>query len=91
MDDADRRLLVESLEDPRMVVEVVLDACLYSCCGKPWQDRIGYEQTYQGRIITLDLPDDSEPGCARLVARGIGTVTYTVIFGLAHLVDVRAV
>lgn len=91
MTTEDFTTLVGSLEDHRREVEIVVDACAYACCGRGWSTREGYEQTYRGYIATLDLPSASEPGGARLIARGIGTVSYFVVFGLDRLLDVRAV
>lgn len=91
MTTAERSLLIDSLEDHRKQVRIVVDACAYACCGRAWQSRDGYEQTYQGYIANLDLPSGSEPGGARLIARGVGTVSYFVVFTFDHLLDVEAV
>lgn len=91
MTSDDRRLLLDSLEDHRKEVEIVVDACAYACCGRAWQAREGYEQTYRGYIANIDLSTSSEPGGARLIRRGAGTITYFVVFTFDHLLDVRAV
>lgn len=86
---ADIALLQRSLDDHRQEVEIVVDACMYACCGRAWQPREGYEQTYRGYIANLDLPSGDEPGGGRLISRGIGGPSYFVIFGFDHLADVR--
>lgn len=90
MDEADLEVLLRAADNPRMVVEIVVDACLYACCGRGWQERAGHEQTYRGKIGSLTLSDTEDPGGARLTAAGIGTVSYFVIFGFDHVLDVRA-
>lgn len=91
MEQAFLSLLVASLEDHRQEVEVVVDACAYACCGRGWQARSGYEQTYRGYVANIDLPSGDEPGGARLISRGAGTVSYFAVFGFDHVLDVRAV
>lgn len=66
-------------------VEVVVTVALYACCGRGWQSREGYEQTYRGRVA------EDAPGRWRLTAAGIGTISYVVIFAVGDLLDTRAV
>lgn len=72
--------------DAGQPVSIVTRACLYACCGRGWHPRSGYEQTYVGKVTHLD--DDPTEGSFRLIAAGIGTVSYQVLVYVADLVDV---
>lgn len=68
-------LLRESAEDRSNIVRIVVNGCAYSCCGKGWRRRDGYEQDYIGYIDNLER---EEPGTFMLYAAGIGTLSYVV-------------
>lgn len=72
MDPSDLALLRESEATGRLL-HVVVTGCAYSCCGRPWIRRDGYEQHYQGYVNPLD---DEEPITFTLVSPGIGTISY---------------
>jgi hypothetical protein len=63
--------------DGRMVT-VIVNSCAYSCCGRGWLRREGYEQTYRGWIDNLHDPDKIHVGTFMLYAPGIGTLGYTI-------------
>lgn len=71
-DPAEWELLVTS-QQRRSGVRIVVTDCVYSCCGKGWQPRTGYEQTYHG--VVGHLSDSS----FTLMSAGIGTISYTVV------------
>lgn len=77
-DEAEWNLLAAS-QSGRSLVEVTCSAAAYSCCGKGWHDRTGYEQTYRGRVTNLG--DRS----FMLMSAGIGTVSYTVAVDYEHV------
>jgi hypothetical protein len=54
-DDLDK--LRASQEDKHRLVTVTVTGCAYSCCGKGWQRRDGYEQAYTGYIDNLQEPE----------------------------------
>lgn len=56
------------------VLEVTVNGCAYSCCGRGWQRRDGYWQDYRGWIDCLDV----DRGTFMLYSPGIGTVSYVV-------------
>lgn len=85
IDDDDRALLLAASEDRRIELKILTTQAAYACCGRGWQERSGYEQIYQGQITSLS------GDTLRLVRRGIGTLTYTVIVPVEALVDVEAV
>lgn len=70
------------------VLEVTVSSCAYSCCGRGWLRRDGYEQVYRGWIDNLHIPrlkqddrvlDDEEFqgfGDFMLYSAGIGTLSY---------------
>lgn len=60
------------------IVEVIVSGCAYSCCGRPWSRRDGYEQTYSGWVDNLNLPDDRGSGAFMLYSPGIGTLSYVI-------------
>jgi hypothetical protein len=53
-------------------VTVQVTGCAFSCCGRGWRRRAGYEQLYTGRVVALD-----GRGFV-LVSEGAGSVGYVV-------------
>lgn len=89
MTAAEIELLKASQADKYRRVEVVVTGCAHSCCGKGWQRRDGYEQTYRGYVDNLDL---SEPGTLMLYSAGIGGgLSYVIACRFAEVEDVLAV
>ena len=60
------------------IVTVTVNACAYSCCGRGWRRRDGYEQTYSGWVDNLQLPSRLREGSFMLYSPGIGTLSYVV-------------
>lgn len=77
-----------SQEDKHRLVTVVVTGCAYSCCGKGWQRRNGYEQTYTGYVDNLKEPDDFNVGTFMLYSPGIGTLSYVIAARFDELADV---
>jgi hypothetical protein len=79
-------LLRASQRDKSQLVRVVVNGCAYSCCGKGWRRRDGYEQDYIGYIDNLKEPETVElagqdvthAGTFMLYAAGIGTISYVI-------------
>jgi hypothetical protein len=80
--------LLEHSQRYRTDVELVVDRCLFSCCGKGWRERADYEQTYHGYVDRLDGDEDS---AFMLYSRGLGTLSYIVRMKLADVHEVRPV
>jgi hypothetical protein len=57
---------------PGKTIRLVVNACAYSCCGRGWQRRDGYEQTYHGYV------DNLTDRTLMLYSVGIGTVSYVL-------------
>lgn len=89
IDPADRALLEEAARDRTVVVEIVVDGAAYACCGRGWQRRDGYEQTYRGWIDNFEPPDGGMAGTFMLYALGLGTISYTVACRFYEVMDVR--
>lgn len=68
---------------PRMgeLVTVRVSGCAYSCCGRAWRRKDGYEQTYRGYIDCLT--DNS----FMLYSLGIGTLSYVVAVRADELLE----
>lgn len=86
-----RTVTVNGGSSPGTIVEVVVDGCAYSCCGRGWRRRDGYEQTYRGYVDNLREPDGQLLGSFMLYAVGIGTLSYVVAATFGELVDVQLV
>lgn len=71
------------------VLNAVVNGCAYSCCGRGWKRRDGYEQAYTGWIDNLHEPDDGA-GTFMLYAVGLGTIGYVcaVRFSEVELLEV---
>lgn len=89
IDAADRDLLAEAAADRGRTVEIVVDGAAYSCCGRGWQRRDGYEQTYQGWIDNYQPPNGGGEGTFMLYSKGLGTISYVVACRFYEVVDVR--
>lgn len=93
---ADRELLRESQrivqqggDVEKLLVEVVVMSCAYSCCGRGWRRRDGYEQTYRGWVDNLEQPAGEMAGTFMLYSPGIGTVSYVVAVRFDEVQEVR--
>lgn len=79
-------LLRASQADKSRLVRVVVTGCAYSCCGRGWDRRDGYEQTYSGYVDNLQEPETvklagqevTHAGTFMLYAAGIGTISYVI-------------
>lgn len=87
-----RSVAVGGGSQPGAIVEVVVDGCAYSCCGRGWERRDGYEQTYHGYVDNLREPDNVDgQGSFMLYAAGVGTLSYVVAVLFHELLDVQLV
>lgn len=60
------------------ILTVITRGCAFSCCGRGWQRRDGYEQTYRGWVDNLHLPEGPNVGSFMLYSQGLGTLSYVV-------------
>lgn len=82
------KLLRASAADKR-IVSVIVNGCAYSCCGRGWQRRDGYEQHYRGWVDNLTFPIETDhEGTFMLYSPGIGTLAYVIA---ARFSEVEAV
>jgi Fe-S-cluster containining protein len=86
--------LRESQRNKHRLVTVTVNGCAYSCCGKGWQRRDGYEQRYTGYIDNLTVPTDEEAargmhGTFMLYSGGLGTLSYVIACRFFELADVQ--
>lgn len=88
IDPEDLRLLTEAAGDKRHV-HITVDGAAYSCCGRGWQRRDGYEQVYAGYIDNLQLPEGANEGTFMLYSVGLGTISYVVACRFFEVLDVR--
>jgi hypothetical protein len=88
-DDLDK--LRASQRDKHQLVTVTVTGCAYSCCGKGWLRKDGYEQTYTGYIDNLQEPEGAAAGTFMLYSAGIGTLSYVIACRFYELVDVEFV
>ena len=77
VDTVDVGLLARS-QATHELLDATVTGCAYSCCGKGWQRRDGYEQRYRGYIDNLTLPDGEMQGTFMLYSTGIGTLSYVI-------------
>lgn len=82
MGDAEDRELIAQACAAKAWVELVVSGCAYTCCGRGFRRRDGYEQTYQGRVVST-----TEDGL-RLENPGAGS-TYVVLAAFDEVEDVR--
>lgn len=87
MTGAELARLREAVRNPERLVEVMVTGCAYSCCGRGWQRRDGYEQLYCGWVDNLNEPRDVSllageapvlDGTFMLYSPGIGAVSYVI-------------
>lgn len=92
MTGAELARLREAVRNPNRLVEVMVTGCAYSCCGRGWQRRDGYEQIYCGWVDNLVepavrtvKPSGGAPGgwvrdegTFMLYSPGIGAVSYVI-------------
>lgn len=99
-----RSVAVNGGSSPGTIVEVVVNGCAYSCCGRGWQRKDGYEQTYRGYIDNFREPDPSGRyeqvragereggvGTFMLYSVGVGTLSYVIAATFPELLDVQLV
>jgi hypothetical protein len=87
-----RSVTVNGGSSPGTIVEIVVNGCAYSCCGRGWLRKDGYEQTYQGWIDNLREPDLVDGvGSFMLYATGVGTLSYVVAVLFHEVLDVQLV
>lgn len=95
IDDRDLELLrtvtVNGGTTPGALVEIVVTDCAYSCCGRGWQRRDGYEQTFRGYVDNLREPDGPHIGSFMLYSVGVGTLNYVVACHWNAVVDVQLI
>jgi len=91
IDPEDREVLAWAAEDRMRFVEVVVSGAAYSCCGRGWQRRDGYEQTYRGWVDNYMPPKDQGEGTFMLYSPGLGTVSYVVAVRFAEVLDVQRI
>lgn len=72
MIDAGELALLRESHEHATIVKVIVNGCAYSCCGRGWLRRDGYEQQYVGRIASV-----GDEGFL-LYRLGIGTLTYAL-------------
>lgn len=86
---ADWDLLREAADNRPRLVAVVVTGCAHSCCGRGWQRRDGYEQTYTGWVDNLTEPEGEAAGTFMLYNPGLGTVSYVVAVRDFEVADVQ--
>ena len=72
MVDADELALLEQSQRDHSVLEVIVNGCAHSCCGRGWRRRDGYEQSYFGYVDNLKLPEPGVAGTFMLYSTGLG-------------------
>ena len=78
MVDVDELALLDRSQADHSVLEVVVNGCAHSCCGRGWRRRDGYEQTYYGYVDNLHPPEPGRVGTFMLYSPGVGTLSYVV-------------
>lgn len=87
-----RTVTVNGGSSPGTIVEIVVSGCAYSCCGRGWLRKDGWEQTYRGYVDNLREPDNVDgQGSFMLYSTGIGTLNYAVAVLFNELLDVQLV
>jgi hypothetical protein len=86
--DVDEIALVEASLNDGLIVQLVVDACRFACCGKPFRERAGYEQVYTGTIAHVEL-NGLEPIAVRMNGLGMGTPSFIVEAGVENICLVR--
>lgn len=84
--DSDLEILREAAAGrTRQLVDLVVTGCAFSCCGRGWHRRDGYEQTYHGYIDHLSETSMS----FMLYSPGIGTISYVLAVTFEEVADVQ--
>lgn len=91
MDAEDRERIELSAANLGDLVTVTVNGCAYSCCGKGWRRRDGYEQEYTGWIDNLSPADEGGVMTFMLYSGGLGTISYVCAIREDEVLDVRAV
>lgn len=76
MIDAAELALLEESQRTAIQLDVAVNGCSYSCCGKGWNRRDGYQQKYHGYVDNLTMPEGDMVGTFMLYSLGIGTLSY---------------
>jgi hypothetical protein len=78
--DAELSLLRAAVRSPDNAVAVHVTGCAYSCCGRGWLRRDGYEQVYYGWVDNLHEPEPVRrlAGSFMLYSPGLGTLSYVI-------------
>lgn len=83
MTDDELAILRAASADKTRLVQIVVTGCAYSCCGRGWYRRDGYEQIYRGWIDNFREPVLVDTaGTFMLYAPGVGG-------GLTYVIAVR--
>lgn len=88
IDAGDLAALDWAAEDRTRTVQITVTGAAYSCCGRGWTRRDGYEQQYVGYIDNLKPPEDGMEGTFMLYSVGLGTISYVVACRFDEVVDV---
>jgi hypothetical protein len=89
IDDADV-LVLERSQQTHETVRVTVTGCAFACCSRGWVRRDGYEQTYEGYVDNLKLPEAGMAGTFMLYGTGVGTVSYVVAVRFYEVAAVAA-
>jgi hypothetical protein len=76
IDAADLALIEDAAANHGQAIDVVVNACAYSCCGKGWRRREGYEQHYRGWIDNYEPAENGSVMTFMLYSTGLGTISY---------------
>lgn len=91
MTDHEVQLLRESQADKTKHVAVRVTGAAFSCCGRGWTRRDGYEQTFVGWVDNLTDPDGDKQGTFMVYNPGLGTISYVVAIRFFEVLDVEPV
>lgn len=87
MDSSDWAAVREAAANRPAQIRIVVTGCAYSCCGRGWRRRDGYEQTYRGWVDNLSEREGDMAGTFMLYNPGLGTVSYVLAVRDFELVD----
>jgi hypothetical protein len=87
VDSSDWGLVREAAANRPTQVEIVVNGCAYSCCGRGWRRRDGYEQTYRGWVDNFNERDGELAGTFMLYSPGLGSLSYVVAVRDFELLD----
>lgn len=83
---SDWEVVRAAAENRGSIISIVVTGCAFSCCGRGWRRRDGYEQPYRGWVDNFKEPE-SGAGTFMLYSPGLGTVSYVVAVRDFELVD----